>query len=145
MFLLIVTFIAFVIISPAMARRYDTMMVGYDRWIDINYDQDPNDNPEYSPENAYDLSYGGDDPNTVYLSGEPNFLSEYPTEHPNSVNTSEDWDPNEPFLYDRTEIEFISMDPNSSFINEQPEHPNSVFIDTDANMIEIPEEVVWNQ
>lgn len=122
MILVAVTVIACLFVTTAIARRYDTMMVGYDRWIDINYEGEPNEIVDNAPADAYEISYIDEDPNTVYLLGDPNFLSEHPTEHPNSV--------------------YINLDPNNSFIAE---HPNSIKIGNDANLVEIPEEVVWNQ
>ena len=122
MILLAVATITCLIVTAAIARRYDTMMVGYDRWIDINYEGEPNEIVGNEPVEAYEISYTDDEPNTVYLLGEPNFLSDHPIEHPNSV--------------------YIFHDPNNTFVAE---HPNSIKIGNDANLIEIPEEVVWNQ
>lgn len=85
MILVAVTVIACLFVTAAIARRYNTMMVGYDRWIDINYEGEPNEIVDNAPADAYQISYIDEDPNTVYLLGDPNFLSEHPIEHPNSL------------------------------------------------------------
>lgn len=148
---------------PALARRYDTMMVGPDRWIDIDYldvqcekaeevvfhegkNTKPqkialNEGPEEEPGiTTYD---GQLEPNTVTLIY---FPGEHP-EHPNDINIDE-LEPNLATLFHQRQehpehpnsIDYEEdIDPNLMLIWQQsehpehPEHPNSIYYQEDID------------
>lgn len=108
----------FLIVSSSFARRYDTMMVGYDRWIDIGYEQESQDDPQKEcRENQYTEviihSYYGEEPNSVsylnYQDYEPNLPKE---NDPNKLYYPWPPDPND--VIDET------VDPNEITEEEDP-------------------------
>jgi hypothetical protein len=122
-----------VIICPAIARKYDTMMVGADRWIDTNANQriceQPNeivarcDTNDKATMIAYFQDEDYDEPNEItYYDGqvEPNLIvliyhpDEHP-EHPNDIIYEGDLEPNLATLIDSS--------------GEHPEHPNDISIE----------------
>lgn len=129
----LVTVVVFagVIICPALARKYDTMMVGADRWIDNSANQRIWEQTNEIVFNAASNEKSKiatfledeDEPNEIiYYDGqvEPNMLvliyhpEEHP-EHPNDIIYEEDLEPNIATLF--------------SSPGENPEHPNDVSIE----------------
>jgi hypothetical protein len=129
----LITIVVFagLIVCPALARRYDTMMVGYDRWIDNDSSesqcQRTNEVAYYEGDNGEpnDLALyeGQDEPNEiVYYDGEvePNLvvLLYYPqedAEHPNDLVIEGGLEPNMAILFEQ--------------VAEHPRHPNDVSSD----------------
>jgi len=111
------------IVSSSFARRYDTMMVGYDRWIDIGYEHDSQaDKQKECRENQYTeaiiYSYYGEELNSVsYLN--------YQDYEPNLPNGN---DPNKlyyPWPPDPNEIIDSDVDPNEIADEKDPNSPEN--------------------
>lgn len=139
--LIMIVVIAGLITCPALARKYDTMMVGADRWIDTNVSErncdranegivyyegdngDPNELAfleDIDEPNLLAFLDDDDEPNVItYYDGqeEPNLLvliyyPEDQPEHPNSMSNQGEPDPNFANLLHQ--------------LVEHPEHPNEV-------------------
>lgn len=130
--LIMILVFASLVICPALARKFDTMMVGADRWIDNSPNQ------KIAEQSGEVACYEGDngEPNVprfskgydeqeeiIYYDGEvePNLvvLLYYPQEHPehpNEIINESDLEPNMAMLIDQ--------------LAEHPEHPNDVSPDS---------------
>jgi hypothetical protein len=155
-FIMVVVF-AGLIVCPALARKYDTMMVGPDRWIDtssntINCPQ-PNEIAQYAEynEDANNIAFFQiDEPNVITYDGqlEPNaiVLIYYPDEepeHPNDITIEGNLEPNLAVLFRQPSehperpntIAFENIEPNLVLISLQSEHPvepNDIYVDEDT-------------
>lgn len=144
------------IVCPALARKYDTMMVGPDRWIDTEYLNVHCGNTNEIAFNEDDLEepnnmafYEGDDedPNDITYDGqlEPNTITliYYPAEHPEEPNDTDFENELEPNLIDMfyqpdehpeepNNIDYEEdIDPNLMLIYLLSEHPNSIDYEDD--------------
>ncbi|MBW8017525.1 MAG: hypothetical protein FVQ82_15205 [Planctomycetes bacterium] len=129
------------IICPALARRYDTMMVRCDRWIDIGIKESEFEQAEDGDDEEPNvITYDGElEPNTITLIYYPD---EHP-EHPNDINTEDEHEPNLVVLFRQPDTGFEhpnsidyeeDIEPNRVLFYawaEHPEHPNSIDYEED--------------
>jgi hypothetical protein len=138
---MVVVFTA-LMIYPTYARKYDTMMVGADRWIDNNANQkiqeqayeiatNTNSTTNDTKPNLIAFYEGQDEPNEIiYYDGqlEPNMLvliyhPEEPPEHPNELIIEGGLEPNLAILFDN--------------LVENPEHPNQITIEQNQPNVQL--------
>ena len=126
--LIMIVVFAGLIACPALARKYDTMMVGPDRWIDVGYEDVQCEPVAEIVTNEEVIAYKGGDneePSVTTYDGqlEPNAITlvyypaaEHP-EHPNDINIDEELEPNMVVF---------------RLSGEHPEHPNSIDYEEDV-------------
>jgi len=131
--LISVIVLAGILVCPALARRYDTNMVGPDRWIDIQYQEE-----------VCRLRYTA----AVYSEDleEPNQLAwlERPEEEPNVITYDGQLEPNAMMLVyfpeeehpkGPNELNYEDIEPNMAVLFEQSgEHPNNVYYEPNMMM-----------
>ena len=153
-FIMVVVF-AGLIVCPALARKYDTMMVGPDRWIDndsnIKGCEQTNEIAKYEDNNedANNIAFFEvEEPNVITYDGqiEPNAIvliyypGEHP-EHPNDIIIEDNLEPNLAILFRKPTVRpehpnsityQEDIEPNFVLIHlqaEHPEHPNGISVE----------------